>query len=542
MTLTTLHIALRTSAKLKPKNAFLVLMASTLASRKLIDSIYTTMTGNTYIPEFGLVRRIFCVPRVVLPSGVLSGFLGVLIGWVADMYSSSIISHLFLLFVRVVLVLPILDLYVERSVHFLLLQDVSFILDGFRASTIPQIKPRGAAARAGPHVLLLSAMAKHGVHSAIAPPSQWRRRQKAALRLLARQRDREAAMATLLWFLPLLKTLTFLQKSAIGPETSVGYDWHVMEFLRWLQRAVRAPTTTLLELDRHLTAFFEQMYEEDANPAYGEKLLAGLNHRLPHVQGPLACIFPSASRSLRGWRKLMPARSKPPLPFDAMILVALSASCHHHVAMGIALMLAFSAYLRPRELTSLQPWQLIAPLSDTEEPGSSIFKNWSILLHGFDALVASKTGHFDENVVLDSSWMTPWLHPFLAALAAGRRGKAALWSFPHERLNAVFKLELRRLGLDALNCSMYSLRHGGASMDTLFNLRDVASVKLRGRWSSDRSLLRYRKASLAQREALKIPFGHRVVAAKIAKKPHVYFDDLNLARLLLLPLRRPELK
>ena len=79
-------------------------------------------------------------------------------------------------------------------------------------------------------------------------------------------------------------------------------------------------------------------------------------------------------------------------------------------------------------------------------------------------------------------------------------------------------------------------------MDTLFNLRDVASVKLRGRWSSDRSLLRYRKASLAQREALKIPFGHRVVAAKIAKKPHVYFDDLNLARLLLLPLRRPELK
>ena len=79
--------------------------------------------------------------------------------------------------------------------------------------------------------------------------------------------------------------------------------------------------------------------------------------------------------------------------------------------------------------------------------------------------------------------------------------------------------------------------HGGASFDTLFSLREPKAIKLRGRWSSDRSLLRYRKASLAQNEANKVPLGVRQLSRIIAANPAKHFDDLTQSRQQLSGLR-----
>ena len=347
-------------------------------------------------------------------------------------------------------------------------------------------------------------------------------------------------MAALLFILPLLTPLTFLHQVAVTPKVGEYYDDHVMEFMRWLQRSHSAPIANVQDLDVKLESYFTEMYDEDAAPSFGEKTLAGLAHRLPRVPGSLSSMFPSASRCLKGWRRMMPPRTRPPLPFDAMLTCALSLSCHVNVAMGMAVLLGFFCYLRPRELTGLMTHQLIPP-ADREEgsapAGQSIFMNWSLLLRTLDELVASKTGHYDENIVIDSKWLVSWINPFLEALLEGRRSSHMLWNFTHEELSAAFKREMKILRMEKLITTLYGLRHGGASFDTLFSLREPKAIKLRGRWSSDRSLLRYRKASLAQNEANKVPLGVRQLSRIIAANPAKHFDDLTQSRQQLSGLR-----
>ena len=52
-------------------------------------------------------------------------------------------------------------------------------------------------------------------------------------------------------------------------------------------------------------------------------------------------------------------------------------------------------------------------------------------------------------------------------------------------------------GVSCLQVEPYSLRHGGASHDSLMQYRTLASIKERGRWKADSSVLRYKKAARA---------------------------------------------
>ena len=119
-----------------------------------------------------------------------------------------------------------------------------------------------------------------------------------------------------------------------------------------------------------------------------------------------------------------------------------------------------------------------------------------------------------------------------------RRGQRRLWCFTREQLQSAFRAELNRLGMNNIVSSLYGLRHGGASHDSLFQLRESLDVKLRGRWSSDKSMLRYRKAALSQKEASKLAPELNVLATTIFDDPAHFFDELGDARALLSPVRR----
>jgi hypothetical protein len=158
-------------------------------------------------------------------------------------------------------------------------------------------------------------------------------------------------------------------------------------------------------------------------------------------------------------------------------------------------LLGFTSYLRPRELSSLLVFQLVPPcLSAGKE-----FGQWMLLLHPENCFVKSKTGFFDEHVALDSP-ITAWCPPFWKALVSGRDKQAPLWPFSHAELLRSFQAACRRSGVDVLSPTSYGLRHGGASHDALLGLRRLLEIKDRGRWASEASLRRYRKASRAQLE------------------------------------------
>ena len=342
-------------------------------------------------------------------------------------------------------------------------------------------------------------------------------------------------MADLKRILPLLTHLSLLQSSAVTAASESYYDWHVLEFLTFLIQLMVAPITHLSKLDCVLVSYFDLMFSEGASAPYGEKLLAGLAHRMPGTPGTLSILFPGASRSLRGWRRLRPPSTRPPLPFNAALILAAALTSFHGAAMGLAILIGFFAYLRPRELTGLLTSQLIRPI-----PGAhSVFSSWSICLHTLEDLKPSKTGHYDESIPLDSPWLASWIGPFLDALLTGRAQCQRLWPFSHEQLAAAYATELKRLGMLSLSQSLYALRHGGASHDTLFQLREPHAVKLRGRWVCDKSLLRYRKAALAQKEMSKLSPAHVLVAAELDKSPAKFFRELSTTRALITQLVTP---
>ncbi|WP_248793382.1 hypothetical protein, partial [Escherichia coli] len=63
-----------------------------------------------------------------------------------------------------------------------------------------------------------------------------------------------------------------------------------------------------------------------------------------------------------------------------------------------------------------------------------------------------------------------------------------LW--PNSAIETIdlFAAAVSFLGLESLNPSRYSLRHGGASEDILSKARSVEAVKQRGHWKTDASL------------------------------------------------------
>ena len=76
---------------------------------------------------------------------------------------------------------------------------------------------------------------------------------------------------------------------------------------------------------------------------------------------------------------------------------------------------------------------------------------------------------------------------------------------------------MRELQLTRLECSLYALRHRGASSDFLLRRRPLAEVKQRGRWLSDASLRRYQKSAVAQREVLKMTRAAQAAAISVEK-------------------------
>ena len=113
--------------------------------------------------------------------------------------------------------------------------------------------------------------------------------------------------------------------------------------------------------------------------------------------------------------------------------------------------------------------------------------------------VVSKLGRSDESLPLDSSYLAP-LQVFFNRLYVSRQDDDRLWDMTYNEFSTTFKRIVSTCRLRLSNSCLYTLRHGGASHDSLHDLRSLASIKERGRWVTDASLVRYKKATRAQRE------------------------------------------
>lgn len=228
---------------------------------------------------------------------------------------------------------------------------------------------------------------------------------------------REACMRASEILLP-LSTLTMLLANAIGPAATAAYEQALLECLSWLRLQGVSRVETLAGVDLCMAKFLDEPWMHMAPYAVGEKTMAACGHLTPATPGSLAVRFPGAARALKVWKRFCQARTRATIPFLALILIVAQLLLRHRKEMALAVMLAFSGYLRPSEVSNLGAEQVVEP----QEHGSAHFSFVAVVLHHFSGLMPSKVGVFDESIVLDSHWLC---HGATTASAALARGQSA---------------------------------------------------------------------------------------------------------------------
>ena len=156
--------------------------------------------------------------------------------------------------------------------------------------------------------------------------------------------------------------------------------------------------------------------------------------------------------------------------------------------MAIYLIWLVATYMRPSEPLTVRRGDLVGPV-----PGVS--SEWHVSLFPEERPDRSKTYASNDSVCLTIFW-APWFPQLVAALAKGRGGEK-LFSFSYPSFLAIFESCRKKLGLGAI--VPYEARHSGPAIDMARGHRNRQQIRERGRWKSEKSVIRYeQRARLGQ--------------------------------------------
>jgi len=291
----------------------------------------------------------------------------------------------------------------------------------------------------------------------------------------------------------------FLGDMSISVTTLRDYLMRLRDFWDYLETSetdcdVEVPASA----DAALTRYANHLAREGEMPSEGDKVRAAFEAAHPRYARHGDRGLPMMRRALRGWHRWAPSQRRAKLP--ALVLAAIIVELVSQEETGkretaLALLTGYSAYLRPAELCRLA-------IADLVPPGDAT-PHWGLTLAPFERGVSSKTGKFDESILLDDVTI-PWLGEALHRHSRSRM--AELREFGHDhatakkeglwRLDQCEHLENLRWAAARLGClhladSLYALRHGGASRDVLEKRRDLVEVQRRGRWAHISSVRHY---------------------------------------------------
>lgn len=252
-------------------------------------------------------------------------------------------------------------------------------------------------------------------------------------------------------------------------------------------------------MDGIVAGFFEELFFDGGASHLASSTFAALGWRAPAMSRHGSVPMPRSRQSLAAFRQLDPGRTRMPLPPGVVSLYVewFKKADLFWTAVGIAL--ACCLYLRPKELCELRWSQVHPPSSHVGMP------SWSVLLHPEELQVSSKTGRFNDTLAVDGH-IGQLLSDALARGKVTHSPGARLIQVPQDKLARLFTRAGHELNLDVLGPPvLYQLRHAGASRDLVTGERNLMEVKRRGRWMSDKSVLRYTKGGRLAEQMARLP-------------------------------------
>ena len=325
---------------------------------------------------------------------------------------------------------------------------------------------------------------------------------------------------------------------SIGVATQQAYRRAVAELTRWCEN--RKLCLSIESLDEILEQYFDFLYFAGSLLRDGRYAMYGFAflYDVPMDK----TLLPRAFGAPRGWKICSPETARDAEPWEVAVAVAawLARSKLPH-AMDAARrhILQFDGFLRPSEALGLtwdsvfppwrgstanQCWAIIARPNDTVAEGSNT--DLAAAAQQVPRAAPAKTGVHDNTVLFGEAASVKagrgLIVPLLRRWYYTTRGRRThLFSLTLSRYEALLGQAFRALKLHALKLCAHSARHGGASVDSVVNVRSIAQIQARGCWDSPESVARYREPGTYARQVSLIPEalmrGHAATLAALTR-------------------------
>jgi len=197
------------------------------------------------------------------------------------------------------------------------------------------------------------------------------------------------------------------------------------------------------DVGRYLALFVQHLYDSGGSMDLAKNAIYGVQHRAPWLAHSLA----GAKLALRGWKRTHPSTSHPPLTWELTCLMAVRMAIRGQHDAALAMLVGFDCYLRIGELLSLTV-QDVAVHNDPRL--GSAYRG--VMLR----LAQTKTGRNQSVTVED-----PCVASMLTSHVRGRLASDLVFDVSRDAFYKLFHGACRAFGLDGLNYSPHSLRHGG---------------------------------------------------------------------------------
>lgn len=266
-----------------------------------------------------------------------------------------------------------------------------------------------------------------------------------------------------------------LKAAALQPKTHKTYNTNLTTFLQFSNISfVSLIRLSIFQIDSLFSTYLDHSYLHGGSYSKASQALNGLCFQLPHLRGWMK----ESSLRLKGWKKLSPSISHPPITWELTVLLSVVSAKSGYYSEAIGMLLSFHCYLRVSELVSIRFKDVAIP----NDPRLGVAHRQMALRLG-----KAKTGV--------NQWVSIQ-HPQIATLFYSYltkrhyRSKELVFPFSSAHFRRHVHSAVLSIGLRSTPYVPHSFRHGGATSDFLKN-GSIQEVMFRGRWKATSSASNY---------------------------------------------------
>lgn len=280
-----------------------------------------------------------------------------------------------------------------------------------------------------------------------------------------------------------------LTDASIAPSTAKAYGAATTKFIEWMLQyhdAAISSITDIHQFDNYFSAYLVHLYDMEVGKVAASQAFFGLNLLTPGITR----MMPRSTKSLKGYHRLIPSKSHPPLTWPCTVMIALTMARNGNVQAGIATLLAFDSYLRIGELLGLRR-------EDVAYGGDPRLKAGPIN-NVYIRLRRTKAG-VEQSVIINNADVKVLVLSLCDTVAPN----TLLFPYTTNSYRRLFKRVVAFWGLSSLY-TPHSLRHGGCLYDHL-NGVPISDIQHRGRWQQQKTAYRYIQSFTQAAMAMTIP-------------------------------------